>query len=249
MPTLLIWICLVLVTAFHASSRGRKALMDAWPAYFFALPLAVRMWAFIQGLGAPADAPVYHFAVVLQQLAMLTFAGLLVVLFAIRSRSNGRRASRAQAMVALLGTFIVYGIVLLPPQSDMPPAALLTSAALILVGTAFASWSLATLGRCFGIFPEVRGLVVRGPYRLVRHPVYLGEIVAQLGILMLRPHPATLVLLLSFVALQYWRTTFEEAALTAAFSDDYTLYRAKVPRLIPASKWFTRIVLAGRATA
>ena len=49
-------------------------------------------------------------------------------------------------------------------------------------GLAFSLASVAVLGRCFGILPDVRGLVVRGPYRLVRHPLYLGELTAALGI-------------------------------------------------------------------
>jgi len=79
----------------------------------------------------------------------------------------------------------------------------------------------------------VRGLVLRGPYRLVRHPVYLGEIVAGFGILLTRPHLLTLALLVVFIAFQYWRTVFEERALATAFPSEYPAYRVRVPRLFP----------------
>jgi protein-S-isoprenylcysteine O-methyltransferase Ste14 len=41
--------------------------------------------------------------------------------------------------------------------------------------------SLLSLGRRFGVFPALRGLVTRGPYRLVRHPMYLAYVIADLG--------------------------------------------------------------------
>jgi protein-S-isoprenylcysteine O-methyltransferase Ste14 len=34
---------------------------------------------------------------------------------------------------------------------------------------------LGWLGRSFAIFPASRAIVVRGPYRLIRHPAYAGE--------------------------------------------------------------------------
>jgi protein-S-isoprenylcysteine O-methyltransferase Ste14 len=41
--------------------------------------------------------------------------------------------------------------------------------------------SLLSLGRWFGVWPALRGLATRGPYRLVRHPMYLAYVVADIG--------------------------------------------------------------------
>jgi protein-S-isoprenylcysteine O-methyltransferase Ste14 len=135
--------------------------------------------------------------------------------------------------VALFGTFILNLVGFLPVELSTATENLVASSVIVSLGTVFAIWSLATLGGCFGLFPEVRGLVLRGPYRMVRHPVYLGEIVAALGILVTRPHVLTLALFATFFAFQYWRALFEERALLTAFPDDYPSYRARVPRLIP----------------
>jgi len=41
--------------------------------------------------------------------------------------------------------------------------------------------SLLSLGRWFGVWPALRGLATRGPYRLVRHPMYLAYVLADIG--------------------------------------------------------------------
>jgi protein-S-isoprenylcysteine O-methyltransferase Ste14 len=164
----------------------------------------------------------------------ILFLALVVVLFAVRRRSiQGQRATWRAGLVALLGTFLLNVVAYLPIDAAASTATLLASSAVVMLGTLFTIWSLATLGRCFGLLPEVRGLVVRGPYRLVRHPVYLGEVIASLGSLIAKPHPLIVATLIVFVLLQYWRTVYEERALAAAFPSDYPAYRRRVPRLVP----------------
>ncbi len=65
----------------------------------------------------------------------------------------------------------------------IPGAALWPEGGMILITTgAFLSIvSLSTLGQRFGIRPALRGLTVDGPYRIVRHPMYLSYVLSDIG--------------------------------------------------------------------
>jgi protein-S-isoprenylcysteine O-methyltransferase Ste14 len=81
-------------------------------------------------------------------------------------------------------------------------------------GLALALWSMLALGRRFGIAPADRGLVTAGPYRLVRHPMYLGELLSVLGALIGNvslPNGLIVGLLAASLA---WRILAEERILT-----------------------------------
>ena len=218
--------------AVEETSWGALLLGNVWPAYVFALPLAARTWNFWRSWRSLAS--LHAQAQVLQEGVTVVFLALVVLLFIIRRRAiRGERASLTPGVVALVGTFLLNVVAYLPVDETTSTVALLASSAVVIVGTLFTIWSLATLGRCFGIFPEVRGLVMRGPYRLVRHPVYLGEVISAAGLLLAKPHPLIVLIFAAFVALQYSRTIYEERALRAAFPGEYPAFAQRVPRLIP----------------
>jgi len=53
--------------------------------------------------------------------------------------------------------------------------------ALVSIAAVLSLVSLITLGRFFGVRPALRGLVTKGPYAVVRHPIYLSYLVADIG--------------------------------------------------------------------
>ncbi|MCA1643946.1 MAG: isoprenylcysteine carboxylmethyltransferase family protein [Chloroflexi bacterium] len=218
----------------EATAWGGLVLGNAWPAYLFALLLIPRIWGLFS---APPAESLHDQAKYLQAVVTVVFLGLVVLLFAIRRRAiEGQRANWRSGGVALLGTFLLNVLAFLPIEDNTSTESLLASSGVAIAGTLFTIWSLATLGRCFGLFPEVRGLVLRGPYRLVRHPVYLGELVSALGLLLAKPHPLVVAVFGVFVVLQYWRTIYEERALAAAYPNDYPAYARHVPRLLPGMR-------------
>ncbi len=216
---------------------GRLLLWNAWPAYVFALLLVAKLQRLgplvVAGSQVDPMGEQHYAASLAEQAANVLFLSVVVALFAIRRPVIGRRADWLGASVALCGTFILSAVMVVPTPEDAPTSALVAASAVGTAGTLFAAWSILALGRCLGIFPEARGLVQRGPYRWIRHPVYLGEIVASLGVILAKPHPLVVALYLVFVGLQYWRTTFEEAALSKSFPHAYPAYRERTGRLLP----------------
>ena len=70
-----------------------------------------------------------------------------------------------------------------------------------------------TLGRSFGIVPANRGVVVKGPYLLVRHPIYAGYLVSHLAFLAAYPQPWNIAVVAISDAALIWRALFEERLL------------------------------------
>ncbi|MBI9051634.1 MAG: hypothetical protein JEZ00_19580 [Anaerolineaceae bacterium] len=99
-----------------------------------------------------------------------------------------------------------------------------------LAGYGLMLWSLITLGPRFGIAPADRGLTSRGPYRLLRHPMYLGELVFRVVMVIHSPQVWIGILLaLVLLTIQCWRILLEEQMI-----EGYSCYMRIVTwRLIP----------------
>jgi protein-S-isoprenylcysteine O-methyltransferase Ste14 len=92
--------------------------------------------------------------------------------------------------------------------------------------------SLLSLGRLFGVRPALRGLVTKGPYRIVRHPMYLAYVVGDIGYNLEEWNAATVLMVLAGWASLVWRIQAEDRVLSK--DSRWTTYAARVPyRLIP----------------
>jgi protein-S-isoprenylcysteine O-methyltransferase Ste14 len=106
-----------------------------------------------------------------------------------------------------------------------------------LVGGVIMVVAIVWLGRCFSVLPEVRGLVTAGPYRFVRHPLYLGELTACLGLILANPSLRNLGAGAAFAWCQHARMRLEERALDQEFPE-YAAYTDITPALIPRLRLF-----------
>ena len=92
---------------------------------------------------------------------------------------------------------------------------------LITVGNILDIWGYSVLFRSFSIVPEPRALKTTGPYRFVRHPVYLGQFMAQAGVLLIafQFHLVWISIYALFVTMQLYRSKLEDRVLQQAFGE------------------------------
>ncbi|HEX9167465.1 MAG TPA: isoprenylcysteine carboxylmethyltransferase family protein [Roseiarcus sp.] len=114
------------------------------------------------------------------------------------------------------------------------PAAL--GAALMLAGVVCCVWARFTIADNWSGEVEIKReheLVVDGPYRWVRHPIYTGLLLMFLGTALAVGEWRGL-LAVALAALAFWRKLgLEEAAMRRQFGAAYVRYAARVPALIP----------------
>jgi protein-S-isoprenylcysteine O-methyltransferase Ste14 len=103
---------------------------------------------------------------------------------------------------------------MMPVQWQVPAA--IAAVALSTVGYAIGLWGLWNLGRSFAIMVAVRRVVMGGPYRYLRHPMYFGYLLELAGLLLSSLTPAMLLLGAGFVLLMVARARLEEERLAEA---------------------------------
>src|SRR6058998_630813 len=108
---------------------------------------------------------------------------------------------------------------------------------LILLGVLVRQWSIAVLGRFFSLTVRVaedHRVVVKGPYRLIRHPSYTGVLITFIGLALAVQSSGALLVLLAVFGVSYgYRMRVEERVLLSALGQDYAEYMKRTKRLIP----------------
>ena len=120
---------------------------------------------------------------------------------------------------------------LLPLRIQTHAPAPLPATLIACLGAALSVWSLVSLGESFGIAPADRGLVYKGPYRFIRHPMYLGALIIA---------GAAVIGSLRIDALR-WQDAWNLAILALAFA--CAIYRIhKEETLIEGYTAYTKVV-------
>jgi protein-S-isoprenylcysteine O-methyltransferase Ste14 len=159
------------------------------------------------------------------------FAEQMWVVVAYLIRRPARAASRRWGdwLLAFGGTF---GGVLFRPVGAHPPWGVTAGLAVQLVGLAICIASFLALGRSFGFVAADRGLVTRGPYSVVRHPIYASYLLLQFGYLLQSISVRNALVMLLASGCNVGRIRAEDRML--ATNDEYEAYRRDVRwRLIP----------------
>jgi protein-S-isoprenylcysteine O-methyltransferase Ste14 len=165
-----------------------------------------------------------------------------VVWFAFALRRNTGRSSRSPAAIGtrlVLAVALILGA-LLGQRLPMLAFGRFTTevaslgCALCFAGLAFAVWARATLGRSWGMpmtLHQKPELVTRGPYRLVRHPIYTGMSAMVIGTALV--YPGLLLWAAFLIAYMIVSARREERDMELLFPDTYPAYKQRSKMLVP----------------
>ena len=169
----------------------------------------------------------------LNRVLTIAFFAFLLGIYTIRRKAVAHDHNPVAVGAALVGSFILYGIFLIPGQSRSTDISVLAASDMLLAcGMIWALYSLTYLRNRFSIVPEARGLVTTGPYHFVRHPIYLGEIIAGFGLVLPTVLSLHLLVFGIFLGAQVARTYFEERMMRTVYPT-YEAYARRTRRLIP----------------
>lgn len=181
------------------------------------------------------------------------FTGLLLAmqtlsrLWMTRNKQQGgdsrfTHRSREQFFIRLTGGAMVlaYLYAVLPDTASLdfflPDALRWTGAALMLAGNILFILAYLQLGRQWSPELEIQPghqLVIRGIYRVIRHPMYTGFLVFGLGLVFLSANLFGCVYLPAVAAMIITRLPSEEQLLTEEFGEEYLEYMRSTSALIP----------------
>jgi protein-S-isoprenylcysteine O-methyltransferase Ste14 len=181
--------------------------------------------------------------IVLRTVSLLALAGPMLLGLSgreprTRARQGGANPAPVVANLAAFGLFFP-SLMIFSGSSESSMALLLASlgSLLAVAGTALVVRSRAELGPAWSFVPKAdqeTGLVTTGPYRLVRHPIYLGLILLAVGeALAFSSWPALFIALSGIVPTFAWRARAEEKLLSRTFGEHYEIYRQRTKMIIP----------------
>ena len=154
---------------------------------------------------------------------------VFLVIYLIRRDPVNRSKGIKEIIVPLIGGILPFALLFSPPNVLIAgnPIAIQIIFYWMTAATALTVWGLWTLRRSFSITVEVRDLVISGPYRWIRHPIYSGEILAALAVTVWRFSLLDIAIFTAFVVVQLLRARWEEEKLARVFPA-YREYCAKV---------------------
>jgi protein-S-isoprenylcysteine O-methyltransferase Ste14 len=183
---------------------------------------------------------------ILRCIALLAFAAPMLIRRTADHRTAGRvtggRTASRLPFVANIGAWGLFAGLLIGRSGDTEGVIALllaaTGAVIALGGGGVILWSRANLGEAWSFIPtaaEQSGLVITGPYRLVRHPIYLGLAMVAVGqAIAFSSGSAFVVVLVAVIPSLLWRARVEEDLLTTVFGDRYLHYKTLTSMIIPS---------------
>lgn len=193
--------------------------------------IALQASALVRAVGALPDAGASGAAALAAAGLSLVVYVLMVGAYLLRTTEVATDPSPVARTVAVATTFSPFLMPLWAGRTQ-PAAVEVLACVLLTGGLAGCVWSLRHLARSFSVLPQARTLVSTGPYRLVRHPLYTTEILANLGMAVHFGRPVHAMVLTVLMLGQVYRARREERLL-CEHVPGYAEYRRRTAGLVP----------------
>jgi protein-S-isoprenylcysteine O-methyltransferase Ste14 len=181
--------------------------------------------------------------------SLISGAWLVTILVWIAGSFSNKHAVRRQAPASRLahicfGFFaglLIWGpgpLRILSGPTVLPHSAATGRSALLLTiaGLAFALWSRFTIGRNWSAVVTIKQdheLIRRGPYAIVRHPIYCGFLLALIGTAIERGTIGAFAGVAILATIFHVKSELEEKFMVEQFGDAYQKYRTEVKGMVP----------------
>jgi protein-S-isoprenylcysteine O-methyltransferase Ste14 len=167
----------------------------------------------------------------LSQICGVVFLIFVLYYTTVRLPPRDSAAGLMPRIAAIVGTFFMMLMVVLPPE-PISPTLRVISTIIIIVGACLSIWCLNQLGRSFSMMATARELKTEGSYGIVRHPLYAAEVVMLTGVVLAHGSPLAFGVGAIWLLLQIRRAQYEESILRKTFPE-YEDYARRVPMLFP----------------
>lgn len=110
---------------------------------------------------------------------------------------------------------------------------------IVYIGIGIFIWASFYIKRAIAgmIEPTLNNLVIKGPYKYCRHPVYLGITIAFIGLAFaLKSWMGILSALLIFLPIEIYRAKLEEKSLSEKFGEEWITYKNNTRFFIPIKR-------------
>lgn len=168
----------------------------------------------------------------IHDMLIVGFYSLIILLYFLRSPARSTSKSHVTNSIAIVATSIPFALPFLGKPVLNKPEILLVANVIIIISIVLSIYALGSLGKSFSIIPQARKLIKTGPYRVIRHPLYVSELIGVFGLVLTGLTVLKIAMFLLFVVLQAYRA-FQEEKLLANIFPEYKQYSSKTTRFIP----------------
>lgn len=153
---------------------------------------------------------------------LLVIRDFVAAYFFLKRKPSQTKSNRVQSLVAYASSMMP--LIYFAPSEDVSKGLLMVSDLMSILGFLIVALATLELGTSIGISPANRGLVKSGVYKYIKHPMYTGYVVSEIGMVLVSP-VNSIIFIVSGV-LYFKRSSWESRIIIKSkYEDDSSVQR------------------------